>query len=425
MNAASLAMEVAARFAQGPLEVGREVFHDARLRARQTADGLGARQQFKRHFFAEVALVSFEELGDHHAQFVEQGVDMRRFRGKARDVIRLGDPNAGFLVPTGENERWPRGVEPLPNPLPTPEVVAPIRPGAGFVTVKKALPGALVQLMVNNLARSPGVEVWSDPASVWVPPPSLADQQSVLAVQFLCDKSSVREGRGTTVTRGQLKVDVAPGTVTRGATSQVTVTAKDADTGAPVNAQILLNGAPVGWSGQPFAYAPKLGDPPPAGVAREPVGYFDRTFSIALSDPMWTLTLGVSPPVLFFHALKITIDKVTFVVTPDWNPALAKTLVGQASGTTPSLAASTLLPVPTGSVKTVSVAMTYQWSTPGGAVDEYHTADAASGAEAAAVKVAYANKDHSVGWLLHVVYLYDPQESEGVYRPAILMNQVN
>ena len=316
-------------------------------------------------------------------------------------------------------------VEALPDPLPVPEVIAPIRPGAGFVNVKQALPGAVVQLMVNNVARSPGIEVWSDPASVWVPPPALADQQNVFAVQFLCDKSSAREGRGVTVTRGQLHVDVTPSTVTRGSTSQVTVSARDADTGAPVNAQILLNGTPVGWSGQPFAFSPKLGDAPPAGVARESVGYFDKPFSIGLADPMWTLTLGVSPPVLYFHALKITIDAVTFEVTPDWNPALKRTLSGQPSGSTPSLVAATALPVPAGSVKTVTVAMTYQWSTAGGAVDEYHTAEPASGADAATIKVAYANKNHTAGWLLHVLYLYDPQESEGIYKPAILMNQID
>jgi hypothetical protein len=313
----------------------------------------------------------------------------------------------------------------LPNPLPIPVLDTPVRPGAGFVTVKQALPGALVQLTVDNGARSPGVEVWHDPATVWVPPPVLAEQQVVFAVQLLCDRSSPHEGRGVTVTRGRLKLDVAPPSVTRGVTSQVKVTATDADTGAPVNAQILLNGAAVGWSGQPFAYGPKVGDPPPAGVAREPVGYFDELFTIALTDPTWALTLGVSPPVLYFDMLKITLDEVTFDVTPDWNTGLKKMLTGQPSSSTPSLVASTSLPVPSGNVKTATIAMTYKWSTPGGQVDEYHTADPAAGSEVATLKVAFVGKDNTVGWLLRVLYIYDPQESEGLYKPAIWTHQVN
>jgi len=122
----------------------------------------------------------------------------------------------------------------------------------------------------------------------------------------------------------------------------------------------------------------------------------------------------------------ITLNEVTFDVTPDWNTALKITLTGQPSTSTPSLVASTSLPVPPGSVKTVSVAMSYKWSTPGGNVDEYNVADPASGSQSAPIiKVAFDGKNHTVGWLMHVAYIYDPVESEGVYWPAILMNQIN
>jgi hypothetical protein len=296
-------------------------------------------------------------------------------------------------------------VKDLPNPIPVPKVVEPVRPHAPWVKVTGVLPCARLHLLVNGTLRPGVTHALSDTAVITVGGDPLAENDRVFVIQTICKASSNIEGPGATVTRGHLKVSVSPAQVARGTSVPVTVTAVDADTGTPVAAQVLLNGANVGTAGTPFSYSPKAGDPNPAGNAREPVAYFDASFTINLVDPSWTLFLQAGPGMAFLDTLKINIDQITWTVTPDWNAALAKTVT-----VTPSPAAATgsaIIPVPTGAVKTVTVTIAGKASTAGGYLNGFVIPAQSFTIAGDTRKVAFHGPDEKIGWLLEVKYVTD------------------
>jgi hypothetical protein len=299
-------------------------------------------------------------------------------------------------------------VKALPQPLPVPKIVEPVRPEAPLVKATGIVPGARLYLLVNNQLRPGSFDVYADTAVIPVTGAPLADKDRVFLIQKLCDLSSNLEGPGASVTRGHLKVSAAPPQVARGNTAQVVVTATDADTGAPVSAEVRLNNQHVGTTGVPFAYAPHTGDSNPAGIVSDGAAYFDATFTITLVDPTWTLTMHAAPIPAFFDVIRIDTTKMTWKVTPDWNPALAKTVT--VTPTPPTASGSVQLPIPTGAVKTVTVEISGQASTQGGNLNGFTVLPQSFAIGTDSKKVAFHGPTSElIAWLLTVKYITDQQ----------------
>jgi hypothetical protein len=296
-------------------------------------------------------------------------------------------------------------VQPLPQPLAVPKIVEPVRPQAAWVKVAGVVPGARLYLLVNNQLRPGSVYVYSDVGIIPITGAVLAEKDTLFVIQALCDKSSSPEGLGVTVKRGNLKVN-APQQVTRGSTAQVIVTALDADTGMPVSAEVLLNNLHVGMTGVAFSYSPKVGDPNPAGIVRSSVAYFDANFTINLVDAAWTLTLHAGPIPARLDTISIDITQLSWKVTPDWNPGLAKTVT--VTPAPPTGSASLTVPVPTSAVKTVTVEISGSASTKGGVLNGYQVAAQSGAVTADTQKVAFHGSDELAAWLLRVDFYGDP-----------------
>jgi hypothetical protein len=260
----------------------------------------------------------------------------------------------------------PATVKSLPDPLPRPEIIEPVRPEAPHVQLKGVLPGAMVHLLVNDVIRTSVESLVEDPL-IGVPPPALAERQTVFAVQTLCSKTSPREGRAAVVQRGHLKLSVTPEKMMRGTASTLRVDAVDADTGAAVIAQVFLNGTHVGMSGQNISYTPTPAEPNPAGVVRAP-GYFDANFSISLNAAAWKLEAVLGSGRSDIGEVPIYVDSVHWSITPAWNTALGTTLTLPGPRNYAPIVGSTVLPgpFPSDTNKTVGVTITVTCSSPGG-----------------------------------------------------------
>ena len=113
----------------------------------------------------------------------------------------------------------------------------------------------------------------------------------------------------------------------------------------------------------------------------------------------WILFLQAGPVPVYLDTLKIDIDQVTWTVTPEWNSALVKSF----TVTTPSAGAMTgslKLPIPTGSVKTVTVSISGKASTTGGTVDFYSVPKQSFLISSDTQKVAFYGPDEHIGWSL-------------------------
>jgi hypothetical protein len=257
-------------------------------------------------------------------------------------------------------------VNALPD-LPQPHIQSPIRPGAISVVLSGILPGARVYVLVDGAPRMQ-MDSWSYSLAIYLPGPPLQDGQQMFARQSLCDKISRSQGLSVTATKGNMKVSVSPTTVARGTTAQVTVTAVDADTNAAIaGGHVYLSGAPVGTTGSPFSFSPKAADATPVnGQVHEDFGYYPGSYHIDLIDQNWTLQLVAAPTVSYVDSsLRVSVDQATWIITPQWNTALARTITANANP--PNVINSIDLPQPpAGGVKTVQIAMSMKCSTPGG-----------------------------------------------------------
>jgi len=296
-------------------------------------------------------------------------------------------------------------VKALPQPIPVPNIVTPIRPQASWIKVTSVLPGARLYLLVNNQLRPGSVDIYADAGVVPVTGAPLAEKDVVFVLQKLCDQSSNPEGRGASVTRGNLKLTVTPSTVPRGTKSMVTVNAVDADTGAVVSAGVLLNGQLVGTTGIPFAYSPKVTDPNPTGVVHDGAAYADANFSITLVDPTWTINLRAGTVPAYLDTIRIDVSQVTWKVTPDWNASLSKTVT--VSPSPPAAAGSIALPRPTGAVKTVTVQIAGKCTTNGGTLNGIEIPAQSFSLGTDTEKVGFGGTDETIGWLLKVDYVFD------------------
>jgi hypothetical protein len=104
---------------------------------------------------------------------------------------------------------------------------------------------------------------------------------------------------------------------------------------------------------------------------------------------------------------------MSWVVTPDWNPSLSKTLTVHPNP--PSAGSSINLPVPTGAVKTVTVTISGNASTQGGDWNGYTVAAQAFTIGSDTEKVGCHGPNERIGWLLLVKYIADPT-SGGVFN---------
>jgi hypothetical protein len=288
-------------------------------------------------------------------------------------------------------------VDPLPSPLPAPTIVAPVRPSASGVTVKGCLPGARVHLLVNGVVRN-SIDTFIASPTIPVGALALVEGNALWVVQTLCAATSNLEGHATIVAKGQMKIDVSPGTAQRGSVANVTVSARDADTGDPiVGAQVLLDGKVVGQTGTAFTFKPVAGQPNPAGLVKEPVAHFDASFSITLTDPppkpKGRLSLNVGPTTLIPDVLRLV--SANWTVTTLWTPTQTITASGaHTSVTLPD-------PPPPPADQRVSVKLVTTWEVAGyinGVPFPYQQFPGHMHPDP--TLIAWAGKDITAGWLV-------------------------
>jgi hypothetical protein len=151
-------------------------------------------------------------------------------------------------------------VRPLPTPLPIPKIKAPVRPGAHAVVVDGCLPGSRVLLLVNEVERAATDQTWTGQAVLEVGLP-LVNGDRLFCVQRLCTESSNIEGPRVTVTKGRMRIGVAPSSVPGGKAVSLLVSARDSDTDSDLPGRpVTLGGSPVGVTGTAFGWtAPTAG----------------------------------------------------------------------------------------------------------------------------------------------------------------------
>jgi hypothetical protein len=116
-------------------------------------------------------------------------------------------------------------------------------------------------------------------------------------------------------------------------------------------------------------------------------------------------------PVLFGtkQILQIDIDEITWTVTPDWpSPGKIVTVTTPSAG---AMKGSLILPIPTGSVKTVTVSISGKASTQGGAVDDYSVKAQKFPITSDTQKVGFYGPDEHIGWSLAPTYDFDKENN--------------
>jgi hypothetical protein len=300
-------------------------------------------------------------------------------------------------------------VHKLPGKLPAPVVKAPVRPGTNAVELSGVLPGARVFVLVDGAVRAQ-MECWTDTPTVYLSGAPLQETQKLFAMQAMCDQWSPKEGQSVTVTKGGMKALVSPsGSIPRSVASSLTVTARDADTNALVPlGQVFIKGQLVATTGQTFSYTPAAGEQSPLqGEVHEDIGHTPAAFQIALTDPYW-LVQNIAAPTKFYvdSSLEVNIEEATWILTPDWDPSLKKTVVKPA--TPPNIYIDTLMPPPAGGVKTITVQLqSLKCSTPGGwAFGQLFMPNTFTGI-GDTLKIGYIGKKTKISWLIVIEPGYD------------------
>ena len=179
----------------------------------------------------------------------------------------------------------------------------------------------------------------------------------------------------------------------------MTVSATDADTGAPINgAQVLLDGKLVGQTGVAFQFKPVIGQPNPVGLVKEPVAHVDQGFTITLKDPpprpKGRLFLNIAPTQLIPNTLRL-VSAATWTVATLWTPVQTFTTSGaNTSVTLPDAPASA-------PDKRVSVRLATTWEVAGtinGIGFPYQQFPGHLNPDP--TFFAWANKDLTAGWLV-------------------------
>jgi hypothetical protein len=182
----------------------------------------------------------------------------------------------------------PATVEAAPSLL-QPHIVEPTYPSDKTIQVQKLVTGARVIARVLG-SKHPGGQkfytsyAWAPEIPVFVG--DLYEGDQITVFQGLCH-TNVTENQSNTVTviLGTMAVSLAPASVVRGATANVSVQAKDpARNNALVTGEVLINGVKVGSTNAAFAWtAPGSGSS--AAVQVNAAGYKPWSGSIALVAP--------------------------------------------------------------------------------------------------------------------------------------------
>jgi hypothetical protein len=295
-------------------------------------------------------------------------------------------------------------VKPLPDPLPVPTIVEPVRPQAASVTARGCIPGAFVHLLVNNVVRK-SIGTLLPETVIPTGDVGLNANDVLWAVQTLCDKESSLEGRGVIVRKGNMALEVQPSTVTRGTTAKVRVNARDADTGAPINgAQVFLNGALVGQTAVEFPFSPALNLGSAAGVVKEPVAHNDASFAINLVNPppkpQGKLYLNVGPSVLIPNQLRLV--TASWTVKTVWTPV--QTFTASSANTSVTLPD----PPPAPADRRVSVELDTTWEVAGVINGIYFPYQQFKGHMSPnPTLLAWEGKDLTSGWMVQWGIEYD------------------
>jgi len=215
------------------------------------------------------------------------------------------------------------------------------------------------------------------------------------------------------VVKDNLKVVVTPEPVVRGKTTDVTVDAYDSR-GLPVTGLTvqLPVGHSVGHTGTTFPYSPAPGASDPTGMVLGGNYYNNAAFTITLIDPFWTLSMHAGPVNVFFGTeLEFTLTNITWHVSPDWDPALAKTIPVN-SPAPPTVVTPVQLPIPTGTVKTVTVTISGTASTQGGDANGF-IVQAQSGSITTDTRPVFQNSTtETIAWTFGVTYYQDPSTDD-------------
>ncbi|MCW5793690.1 MAG: hypothetical protein KIS97_05060 [Nitrospira sp.] len=305
----------------------------------------------------------------------------------------------------------------LPQPLPVPKIVRPVRPNAQQIEVTEIVPCAKLYLYVNNKLRPGSLIALAPTARINVLRDvsdagdglTLVEDDLVHVTQTLCDRTSPYTGHGVPVERGRMNLSVNHSEMTRGKSYQVLVNATDKETNLPVMGSVWFNGLRVGQTGSYFTYQSKLGDPNPVGLVKEPIAYFEEPFAINLVDPKvdptkgasWNLRLTAGPLKLFFgSSLSFDITEVSWRITADWDTSLLKDVQGTLTGG--SATAMVSLPRPTGTNKIFKVQIGGKGSTKGGNFEGYQVDKKDVTIQAITQLIGFDGGDLAAGWGLGV-----------------------
>jgi hypothetical protein len=236
----------------------------------------------------------------------------------AGDVVRIEQSGCGAPSPSAEEP-----VQPLPSPLPSPKIEGPVRPGATAVTARGFLPGARAHLMVEWMVRA-SVDAWGKEVTFHLPT-GLKERERLWAFQTLCAASSAQEGPPVVVEKGQLSVEVSPASVNGGATTSMTVTARDGAGGPPLNGLVVqIGGANVGFTGTAFNWMPPTSGTSAGGVVLGGSAFQNAAFTIAVRQPV-PIALGLYPGEGAVPG-QVAMSAIKWTATPQWAGGAEKTL---------------------------------------------------------------------------------------------------
>ncbi len=184
-------------------------------------------------------------------------------------------------------------IESAPTPvlsmdLSKPPKLDPISIPDGGATFKDVIIGArLYVYQQGNLVAN--VAVNSDP--MFVPLPVMRGE--VWGKEGLCTQYSA-DSQHQTVQEGKLIVTQNPSLITRNVATMVTIWAKDAESGNPVNGNVYVSGKVAGSTGTPFSVTATGPSTPAAYVDATPAGYGLANISWQIQDPPAKLHLAVN-----------------------------------------------------------------------------------------------------------------------------------
>lgn len=161
-----------------------------------------------------------------------------------------------------------------------PVIEAPVRIPHGGVWLRRLMTGARVHVFVNTVLKTSFDAIST---RMFVPLSGLTHKESVVvARQAMCTKISEESNREV-AQLGELEASYAPTLITRSKPTSITVTAKDRDTGQPVNGSVRIGGSVVGATGTAFGFTFPSGPAPASTV--EAADYFSAPITWNLVDP--------------------------------------------------------------------------------------------------------------------------------------------